>query len=40
MAQSIRRLGLKCLVALLRLLTREPSAGWRRSNRVSTLKGA
>lgn len=40
MAQAIRRLGLKLIVAALRRCTRPATAGWQRSGRSSTLRGA
>ncbi len=40
MAQSIRRIGLKVLVALLRFFTPPAPAGWRRSTRPTHLRGS
>jgi hypothetical protein len=39
MAKAIRQLGLKIVVALLRILERPPTAGWKRSRRPPTLNG-
>lgn len=39
MAQAIRQIGLKLLVALLRLCTRPAPRGWRRSTRPTHLRG-
>jgi hypothetical protein len=39
MAQAIRQIGLKILVAILRLFTRPAPAGWRRSTRPTHLRG-
>jgi hypothetical protein len=39
MAQAIRQIGLKILVAFLRLFTRPAPAGWRRSTRPTHLRG-
>lgn len=39
MAQAIRRLGLRLLVLLLRLVVRPAPAGWRASDRPSSLDG-
>jgi len=40
MAQAIRRLGLKLALRLLALVSRPPTTGWRRSERLSSLHGA
>jgi hypothetical protein len=37
--QTIRRLGLNLILALLRAFTRPASAGWKRSTRPPTLLG-
>ncbi len=39
MAQAIRQIGLKILVALLRLVGRDAPAGWQRSTRPTHLRG-
>lgn len=39
MAHAIRQIGLKILVALLRVFTRPAPAGWRRSTRPTHLRG-
>ena len=39
MVKSIRQIGLKFLVALLRAFARPAPAGWQRSTRPVTLRG-
>lgn len=39
MTQALRQIGLKLLVALLRLLSRDAPAGWQRSTRPTHLRG-
>jgi len=39
MVKTIRQVGLKITVSLLKLLVRSPMTGWRRSPRSTTLKG-
>lgn len=39
MAQAIRQIGLKLLVALLRVFTRPAPTGWNRSTRPTHLRG-
>jgi len=39
MAQAIRQIGLKILIALLRVCTRPAPAGWRPSTRPTHLRG-
>ncbi|WP_255558893.1 hypothetical protein [Horticoccus luteus] len=39
MAKAIRQIGLKLVIAALRLFERPALAGWRRSTRPVTLRG-